>query len=586
MSPRGRHAALPPTDHARPEYLSDEGLVVHHYNSAGRVKDYDFATLPVPEPMQRSLAALFAARCTPHRWTTHRSSHVYWNGLLAFTEYLSCQPMPPRDLDELTVTLLKRWREHSLGAGTKNYHAFQLIRSLVGQDSRLQTGPVADELTRRAKMPLGRTQSYTEAELDQIILAAKQSFRAALRRIERNAEHLQRWRDGQFSDNTAEWVLGECLDTLAKTATLPQYTNKWGKRILVKPYRTVIRQHEGQRMRWHVLLFLSRMEAASLGVLLMAEFGWNLSVIDRIEVPRSSPDPGQDGHPTYRIQLEKPRRSAERFETRNVTDDGAGSPGRLITHALAATRFARGLLEEHPDTSPDRLIVWRTAAPARNRTDQDRQPPVGEFGFGIDTYTAQEWGRTIAGIGGSPFRRGRRTVVALDRREPTQHSQDTHDRHYVLVDKRVQADAVATIAAGAEDAAARAHTAVLVAELRISPTPGDVQTATADCGDFDNSPYSKTEGRCDASFLTCLGCVNAHIHPGHHPRLAHLHRALTNLRSVMPPAAWEADWGNAHARLEDLKHRLGEGIWAAAVSRVTADDHTLIDHLLTGDLDR
>jgi hypothetical protein len=83
----------------------------------------------------------------------------------------------------------------------------------------------------------------------------------------------------------------------------------------------------------------------------------------------------------------------------------------------------------------------------------------------------------------------------------------------------------------------------------------------------------------------CLGCTNAHIHPGHHPRLAHLHHALSNLRSVMPPTTWVPDWGDAYARLEHLKHSLGEPIWNQALSRVSADDRGLIDHLLTGNLD-
>jgi len=47
-------------------------------------------------------------------------------------------------------------------------------------------------------------------------------------------------------------------------------------------------------------------------------------------------------------------------------------------------------------------------------------------------------------------------VIALDRREPGQHSRDTHDRHYVLPDERIRAGAIEVIAAGAEDAACRA----------------------------------------------------------------------------------------------------------------------------------
>ena len=316
-------------------------------------------------------------------------------------------------------------------------------------------------------------------------------------------------------------------------------------------------------------LFLTRMEAVALGVLLVAEYGWNLSVIDRAEVPRASPDQGEDGHPTYRIPLEKPRRGAGRhYETRNVTDDGAASPGRLITQALEATRFARALVEEAaPGTS--RLIVWRTGRAGRQRAaDQDGHPPVGLFHFGVHSDAANEWAKA-EGLDGSPFQRGRRTVIALDRREPGQHSQDTHDRHYVLPDKRVQAGAVEVIAAGAEDAADRARRAVLAAQLRDQPVRGDAETATADCSGYHDSPYPSPDGGCGASFLTCLACPNARVHPGHHPRLAHLHEALASLRSVLPPAAWAADWRDAHDRLEDLRQRLGDGPWAQGLARVT-----------------
>ena len=185
----------------------------------------------------------------------------------------------------------------------------------------------------------------------------------------------------------------------------------------------------------------------------------------------ASPDQGEDGHPTYRIALVKPRRGPGRHhETRNVTDHGAGSPGRLITQALEATRFARAIVEElAPGTA--RLIVWRTGEPRAPAAGPGRPPPVGPFRFGITAKAAADWAKA-EGLDGSPFRRGRRTVIALDRREPGQHSQDTHDRHYVLPDERVRAEAVEVIAAGAEDAAGRARKAVLAAELRDQPDPG------------------------------------------------------------------------------------------------------------------
>lgn len=308
-------------------------------------------------------------------------------------------------------------------------------------------------------------------------------------------------------------------------------------------------------------------------------------MISRLEVPRASPDQGEDGHPTYRIALEKPRRGPGRhYESRNVTDDGAASPGRLITQALEATRFARAIVEElAPGTS--RLIVWRSLSPRRRRRSPESHPPAGRlFGFGITSQAAIEWARS-EGLDGSPFQRGRRTVLALDRREPGQHSQETHDRVYVLTDGRVRARAVEVIAAGAEDAADRARKAVLTAELRDRPVPGDIETVTADCSNFHDSPWPAPDGGCGASFLMCLACPNARVHPGHHARLACLHEALGSLRSVLPPGAWAADWRDTHDRLEDLKQRLGEGPWAQALSQVTDADGEVIMHLLTGSLD-
>ena len=45
-------------------------------NKAGHEKAFDFAALPVPGPMQRSLAAAFAAQS--RRWSGHASADGYW----------------------------------------------------------------------------------------------------------------------------------------------------------------------------------------------------------------------------------------------------------------------------------------------------------------------------------------------------------------------------------------------------------------------------------------------------------------------------------------------------------------------------
>ncbi|MEU6885628.1 hypothetical protein ABZ918_10520 [Streptomyces viridosporus] len=581
MSRHGRRASLPPGDHTRPEPLDPGGLVVRHVDRNGRVRAYDFATLPVAEPMQRSFAMLFAARCTPNRWGSHRSSRLTFQLLGKFTAFLSGLERPPRDVEELTTAQVKQWRLSQ--AGTAGGHnAITRVGSLLRQDARLASGPVADELAVRTQRPKSKTQSYSEDEFDRIKRAARRTFRAALLRINDNAAHLERWRAGAFAPGSHDFILGEALDSLARTGDIPRRVSAKGARNPVWRFHRVL-GNTSPAATWQ-RLFLSRLEAAALGVLLMAEFGWNLSVIHQAKVPKASPDPGEDGQPTYRIPVVKYRRGSGRyFESRNVTDDGAGSPGRLITEALQATRFARAVVE---DLAPctDLLIVWRWAQGGHAITTSDHHPPVGLFRFGVIDSAGSAWARA-EGLAGSPFRRGRRTVNALVRREPGQNSQATHDRDYVLVDQRVQQEAADIIAAGAEDAAERARQAVLVAELRAIPDPDDRETATADCHDYEHSPFTGPDKGCRASFLMCLGCTNARIHPGHHARLAHLHRALNHLRSAQPPTVWEADWGEAHAQLEDLKRRLGEPVWAQALARVTDADRDLIDCLLTGVLD-
>ena len=83
----------------------------------------------------------------------------------------------------------------------------------------------------------------------------------------------------------------------------------------------------------------------------------------------------------------------------------------------------------------------------------------------------------------------------------------------------------------------------------------------------------------------CTACPNARIHPKHHPRLAYLHLSLASLRSVLGEETWAADWGNPFTRLEDLRRRLGDQVWATALAGVTSTDRATIGSLLEGQYD-
>lgn len=556
--------------------------MVRHCNRDGLATVYDFGTLPVAEAVQVSLASLFAARCVPARWSAHSTSRSVWASVQLFSAFLGCLQPPVTSLDQVGAAEIKRWRLR-LGAGPGAYNRHHHIAGLLGDHERFQAGPVAEELARRFPTTASKVQSYAQGDFERMRTVAQREFRAALLRIRENAAHLEAWRRGGLVEGSRDSRLGEALDVLARTGDIPRRTKPCGKLAVITRYRSAL-GGVGPALTWG-RLFLSSQESAALAVLLLAEFGWNLSVIDTAQVPRALPDQGWDGYPVYRIPVEKFRRGAgQGYETRNVADDGAGSKGRLITEALEATRFARTLVEElAPGT--DRLMVWRAGnrVPPKPSTSLDRLAPVGLLRFGVTSKAGAQWS-AARGFGGSPFQRGRRTVVVIDKREPTQHTQDTHDRRYVLVDQRAQSSAADLVAAAAAGAADKARAVVVKARLVAAPVPGDVPVVLADCEDADSSPVPAAAGGCGASFLMCLGCGNAHVHPGHHPRLAHVHKSLSALRSAVPAAVWDADWAETHTRLDDLERKVGAAAWDAAHSRVTAADVDLVDLLLTGDL--
>lgn len=571
MSPRGRPASLPPTGHTAPEVLDPvSGLVVRHVNRDGHVREIDFTTLPCAEPMQRSLAALFASQCK--RWSRHGTATRKLAHLNMFVEFAIQSERPPQDVDEISAALVNAWWR-KLKDTPGGRVIFGAVVTLLRLDPRLQRGPVAEELARRVpNLPRNQT-SYATDELDHIRLTARRTFRSTWLRIQENAEQLERWQAGALTPGSRDWARGEALDIIVRTGDLPRYVDG-----SVQHRYLHAMGGKSAELTWKQV-FPDLMEATALGVLLMTEFGWNLSVINMMPTPTAGPDPGRDGYPTYTVKVRKFR--GDRFETENITDSGADSPGRLITQALQATRFARALVHSL-DPGSDRFLAWRTRDPTRKITNPESRLRVGPIGLGLTGDEAAKWGR-VTGIG-SPFRRGRRTVV-VNRREPTQHTQDTHERSYVLPDRRAQQAAAPIVAAGAAAALDHARKAAeLAAQLSSVRNPGHQETATADCSGTEASPVPLPGGGCGASFLLCLACENAMVHSDHHPRLVLLHQALTQARSVLPLSSWDQGWSDTHARLEQLRRRIGDGGWQHAQSRITGSDRQIVDDLLSGDL--
>ncbi len=213
----------------------------------------------------------------------------------------------------------------------------------------------------------------------------------------------------------------------------------------------------------------------------------------------------------------------------------------------------------------------------------DRPRQVEPFVFGISDDDAKWWARGHQ-LAGSPFQRGRRSTV-VEHGEPLQHTPGTHQSIYVLPDERVQTKSREDFAAGAQEAHAQALAVVFEGHLAEEAAPGHQETATVDCEDENTSPWPAPDGGCGADFLLCLGCGNAHVHPGHHPRLTYLLQQLRGLRSVMADHAWQQrPWHDALLRLENLRERVGARAWDAALARVSDADRILVHLLLKGDI--
>jgi hypothetical protein len=550
-------------------------LVVTVVNKAGHSKMFDFAGLPVAAPMQRSLAVAFATQS--RGWTSHETGVGYWRKLRVFAGFLSGLEHPPQDLGDLSAATLKRWRAAHI-ATNAGRATVQQVRTVLHRDQRLRDGPAAEELARRVPKPRWQQQSYEPAQWKQVRLAAQRQFRAAWMRIRENTALLEAWRAGQLTAVSREGRIGHILDEVARTGDVPRTVLASGKENVAD--RGLL---GGARPEYTWgRLFLTRGEVTALAVLLTGRFGWNLSVYDRMPAPSRAPSVAETTTVTYKVQVEKRRAGGGHwFSTENITDSGADSPGRLITQALEATAHGRTLAARlAPGTD-----LLMTAHDHRRRPvhrQLDRPLPAGPLVFGVAKEDGQSWAKSHQ-LGGSPFQRARRTTVTRERR-PLQHSPGTHESVYLLPDRQVQRAAQPVIADGAREALDQARSIVFNGHLRVSPDTAHQETATADCADETTSPWPAADVGCAADYLLCLACANAHVHPGHHPRLAHLHQRLHALRSALPDAAFNARWREHLLRLEDLRDKIGPAAWSAALARVSDTDRSLTDLLLEGSL--
>jgi hypothetical protein len=550
-------------------------VVTHLDESGNRRVEYDFAALPLRPAMARSLAERFAQFAGPGgTWRSVNSSRWAFDMLRLFAHFLADQQPSPGDLPDITPAMWAAWR---LATGERQGRLLKFTAGFLRGHPRLPQG-TRDLIMRRLPAETVTETAYTTQEFDAIKLHAARTFRTGLLRIRNNVEHLQRWRVGAFEDASPQWHLGALLDHIARTGRPPTYTGRNGQQR-IRYSDTVVLGGSRAETTW-ARLFLTPAEARALLTLMLCTYGWNAGSIAELDIPRIV-SAETDGPVVYRVELHKRRRRApHRYESRNLIDWGAGSPGRLISEAVEATAPGRATLEL-AGTPSSRLIVWHTRdnpaasvsiqfagtleqlAGGKTRGD-DRRVPFGQGSIEVN------------------LRRLRKTVVLTNQPDLIQHSRDTRDRIYVLPDPRTKQETRDAIETGVNDAveSARAHVRAALRRAETDPT-GD--TATATCGDYHHSPFSEHGTGCRASFLLCFICPNAVITPRHLPRLALLHRSLEDLRAVLQAEAWAQDWDVRHQRLTSIKQApdFTAAEWDDALTAATDEDRQIIEDLLT-----
>ena len=575
---RGRPASQPAEGHRRPRVLTS--LLVLHVNEKGDgQREYDFGTLPLPPGLQEQLADLFANCVKPTgAWRNLPSGRQGWTAIGTFARWMAEQDPVPESIGDINAALWLRFRV-SRPDTVGGRRALRVSARLLRDHPDLPA-TTAKEMRRRVARDEAVEDSYNDTELRELEAAAKRVFRDAEKRILTNLRHLDRFRAGEFEGGSQDHLLGELLEHLAQTGDVPHLHASSGSRFLAKAHQEAL--GGGSREFTWKRLFLDAAEVAAVAVLIAAQEGWNQTSILELDTPAEVS--GNLEQPVYRIELEKRRRRPpHRYETRNLTDGGPGSTGRLIRRVLVVTEPARAQSVMRSEPTPKFLSYHVTDKLCEVDGRSCTAIPGGLIS---DTVCAEVLINAFTQRAGQRvnFRRLRKAVNARHLRQPNQNKRDTHDSVYVLTDPHTYAENEDLIARGLERAVE--HASKVEALVRDHDSEDVDDTVTAGCTDTLQSPFSPWGVPCEASFLLCLACSNAVVMPRHLPRLAYLYECLVVIRGSIAPERWERIWAANFARLHSLRtEHYSESQWVQALDQVADVDRALVDQLLRGEFD-
>jgi hypothetical protein len=569
-SPRPRLAATwPGRPAARPAGAYDPdplvreaaaGVEVSFAGEDGRSRTFSFAGLPLPG-WHADLAGAFAGLTGPTGGLrTLASAENVWQVLGRLARFLDGLAHPPRDVTRLTVRHLRRFELHRRRTCKPPIAARELraLRQLLGGSTlrdRLEP-EVVDWLGQRWRHdPPSGTPSYSDQEFRRIMAAARHDVAAIRDRI-RSSERLLAHAAAapEVLTRTERGAVAR-LQEMAETGQVSSIRLPGRAATAFKAMVKLAGQ-----------LFLVDADLAPLLVLGVGITGRNGETLKELPAHHEV----LEGRAVV-VELTKRRRGPNNIC--EVVHWEVGAPSRqlhtsggyyLLVHELA--RRGRAL------SGGEGQAVWSIWTVHRGH--------ISPFAKKLDRHLyLGRWVRAhdLRGDDGQPLEltlnRLRttvevRTTKAVGGHLPTSarsNSMDVQFVHYLRGDPTVQewaADEVGVAVVDAERHARQAHLRVLAGsveqhaedqaatadQLGVDPETarqalaGELDTLVAACLDINDSPFN--EGRCRASFLTCLQCPNGLVTHRHLPGLLALLKQLDAERQASDADTWWARHGS------------------------------------------
>jgi hypothetical protein len=569
----------------------DEGRCTVRFTSEpeGEVKDFDFTVLPVSRELQVAFARAFHEHVGPAGQIKALGAAAGSFGhLRSFCASLAESPAPPATPGELRPRHLDEFLLRRASLATAGM-SLGVVRALLVNVDGLTPAFVAKCA---AWVPHRRERiksrgSYSPGEEKRILAAARETLRAAARRIRSNQELLARWRaaDPALLGNTRRNEFCQVLDLVDRTGDLPRYPGDGNVRDWVSRHGTVDELLHTLHLRWQ--------EVAAFIIVLVRLTGQNGSTIATAPAAHHRPDGGVSPIRTVQVDLQKPRRGRRRYLTAALSDlpSWASTPreegelsGRDELHtSFGVYRLACELTASaRTITGSPRLLIYAVHKGTGGRSFRDTPSKTLTGAWGQELHLVAD----PAGPG--PVQRlivsaGRMRVThAAREQKPVAHTTSTLATTYLRRDRstlREYQKLVADVLAAEVDKAravgiipqltaadlAEAHRdpATVAARFRVTEDTLSLlisryaDTVLAGCTDHLNSPHSPAGQPCRASFLKCLDCPCARAMPHHLPLQIVARDLLQERRTQLSALRWAQRFAFPFAQLDDLLDQAG-----------------------------